>query len=371
MTLFESPAIAGREFDQLRVRALEFHPDPCLILDRDRRLLFANEAAEALFGQRLGSMFRGSIRTALPLGSPLADLMERCAALGIRVRERDVRVEVVGSTSFVAEVTATPMDNHAIMVTLRPGARTSPTDRLSARSALSSISGMGRMLAHEIKNPLAGIRGAAQLLKAGLQAADVPLAQVIVDETERIRRLVDRMDVLCEDAPGAKTHVNVHRVLDRVRALTANGAASGLIIHEAFDPSLPPAWGDEDQLIQIFLNLMKNAAEAAHARGDGRGEITLSTAYRHGVRINRGAGGSLRPTPLEVGILDNGPGIPAHLRETLFDPFVTGKAHGTGLGLALVAKMVANHDGLVHFDSEAGRTQFRVLLPISAQTKAA
>jgi two-component system nitrogen regulation sensor histidine kinase GlnL len=272
---------------------------------------------------------------------------------------------VFGRRPFVADAVATPLGRDAILLTLSVRA-TSPAPERTA-DGLQSVVGLGRMLAHEIKNPLAGIRGAAQLLKSGLSAADMPLAQLIVEETERIRRLVDRMEAFAEDTPPVRQGVNIHRILDRVRALAANGVADGLVIREAYDPSLPLALGEEDQLIQVFLNLMKNAAEAAHARGDGRGEITIATAFRHGRRLKSGSGGAVRAAPLEVRVTDNGPGVPAHLRDRLFEPFVTGKDYGAGIGLALVAKLVAGHGGMVDFESEPGRTVFRVLLPFAPQ----
>ena len=226
------------------------------------------------------------------------------------------------------------------------------------------------MLAHEIKNPLAGIRGAAQLLKSSAKADDAPLAQLIVDETDRVRRLVDRMEAFSDDALPALTAINVHQVLDRVRALAANGVADGLVLREQYDPSLPPVLGDEDQLIQIFLNLVKNAAEAAHSRGDGRGEIAIHTAYRHGVR--RTCARSKGQTPARRTARGSGHGqwswrAGSPSRGHLFQPFVTSKANGAGLGLALVSKLVAAHGGLLDFESEPGRTVFRVLFPIASE----
>ncbi|MEO8113730.1 MAG: histidine kinase dimerization/phospho-acceptor domain-containing protein, partial [Phenylobacterium sp.] len=296
-----SSRIEGLGSASLKAAAFDLSPDPSLVVDVSGALVAVNEAAEALFGQGLGLLARGRFRAALPPGSALVSLLNRALEEQGRVRERGVHINLFGLPPFEADGAAAPLGDGSVLLTLTVKAGLGVERGGGAEAAgLRSIVGLGRMLAHEIKNPLAGIRGAAQLLKSGAKAEDAPLAQLIVDETDRVRRLVDRMEAFSDDALPTLNPVNIHQILDRVRALAANGVADGLTLRETYDPSLPPTWGDEDQLIQIFLNLVKNAAEAAHSRGDGRGEIAIHTAFRHGVRVRAAKGQTLRGAPLEV-----------------------------------------------------------------------
>ncbi|MBV7409708.1 nitrogen regulation protein NR(II) [Maritimibacter sp. DP1N21-5] len=233
--------------------------------------------------------------------------------------------------------------------------------KTAARSAI----GMAEMLAHEIKNPLAGITGAAQLLSMGLSQEDMELTDLIVAESRRIVALLEQVEQFGNLRPPEKREVNVHDLLDRAQKSAEVGFAAKMKIIEDYDPSLPPTFVDPDQLMQVFLNLLKNAAQVADDTG---GQIRIRTFYDHSLRLRRSDGSGNR-LPLQVEIIDNGPGIPPEMVDQIFEPFVSGRENGTGLGLALVSKIISDHDGWISVDSVPGKTVFRISLPVAPKVK--
>lgn len=342
-------------------------PMPLMVIGPDLHILFVNPAAEQFFDTGAGLLVRQNLSDLVPFGSPLLQLVAQARERGASVSERNVDLTTPRNGERVADVNVTPLPDpeDAVVVILQERSLAQRIDRqLLHRGAVRSMHGMAAVLAHEIKNPLAGIRGAAQLLEENGTDNDKTLTQLICDETDRIRALIDRMESFGDTRAMPRTPVNIHEVLDRVRRVAETSFARGVTIIETFDPSLPPVLGDRDQLIQVFMNLVRNAADALP---DAGGEITLTTGYRPGVRFGAAVAGERLSLPLEVTVRDNGSGVPADLMPNIFDPFVTTKARGTGLGLALVAKIVGDHGGVIECESVPRRTIFRILLPKAAE----
>jgi two-component system, NtrC family, nitrogen regulation sensor histidine kinase GlnL len=341
-------------------------PHPVMTIDADNALSFLNSAAETFFDGSASVLIGQKLMGLIPLDSPLFSMIEQARATGSSFADYDLALESPKLGMKVVNIEVSPVAETygEIAITLfeRSIARRLH-HQLQFRGAARSVSAMAAMLAHEVKNPLSGIRGAAQLLEQTIETDDKALTELICNETDRICALVDRMEVFADERPIRKEAINIHEVLDHCRRVAATGFGRHVTFVERYDPSLPPALGNRDILVQLFINLLKNACEALPPAVGG--EIQLSTAYRHGMRLAVGGSGYRLDLPLLISIQDNGPGIPEDLRANLFEPFVTTKPSGSGLGLAFVAKAVADHGGVVELDSEPRRTIFRVTLPIA------
>ena len=347
------------------VSMLDSLPIPVVLLDPGHRIRYANSAAEPFFGMSKSQLRQAVLTDLVPADHPLFSLVAQVRESGVTISEHELvlegpRLHRHGITVQGSQVVDQP---DFVLLTLHDASAARAMDRqLSFRSAARSVSGMAAILAHEVKNPLSGIRGAAQLLESTVDEADRELAVLIREEADRIRALVERMEMFNEK-PIDRRSVNIHRVLEHVRLLASRGFASHLRFVEHYDPSLPPVWGNRDQLVQVLLNLVKNAAEAINGE-TGEGEITLCTAYRHGVRLAVPGSDHRVHLPLMVTVRDSGPGISDSIRPHLFEPFLTTKVTGSGLGLALAAKIVGDHGGLIEVDSRPGKTDVVLHLPV-------
>jgi two-component system, NtrC family, nitrogen regulation sensor histidine kinase GlnL len=357
-------ALPPRDVDPATV--LGAMPDPVIVVDDGNFILWVNNAGEQFLEASAATLRGCNLSDLLPLDSPLFSLIDTVRASGSSIAEYSVPLETPRLGAHVMTIQVAPLVEQPgqLVITLHERSIAHKIDRqLTHRNAARSVTAMAAILAHEVKNPLSGIRGAAQLLEQNAIPADRELTRLICDETDRIVALVDRMEAFSDQQPIERRPVNIHEVLERVRKLAQTGFARHARFVEEYDPSLPPVLGNRDMLVQVFLNLVKNAAEAAPQAG---GEIALSTAYQHGVRLAVPGSDRRVHLPLVVSVGDNGEGIPEDLRAHLFDPFVTTKPKGTGLGLALVAKVIGDHGGVIEFDSQPRRTVFRVYLPMAS-----
>jgi len=339
-------------------------PIPALLLDAEDRIAAINPAAEIFLNSTIKSLRDVPVFDRLAVDAPLDEAFARVRVNHAALFINDVDVTAGNRAPMECNLQIAPMNDAAehVLLLVSPREIAGRLGRAhSVKSAAKSAIGMAEMLAHEIKNPLAGITGAAQLLSMNLSNGDLEMTDLIVAESRRIVKLLEQVEQFGNLRPPASKAVNIHDILDRARRSAAVGYAANMRIAEDYDPSLPPTWADADHLIQVFSNLIKNAAEAAGPEG---GTIRLRTFYDLSLRL-RHPDGSGVPVPLQVEIIDDGPGLPPDIAGDIFEPFVSGRENGTGLGLALVSKIISDHGGWIAVDSVPGHTVFRISLPVA------
>jgi len=342
-------------------------PVPAVRIDANERIADLNTAAEGFFNTSSKAMRGVPVWDAIAVDAPLETSFQRARDSGAPLFVNDVDVGTGTRVPVQCALQIAPVvgvEGEMLMLISPRELAGRMTQNHSVKSAAQSAIGMAEMLAHEIKNPLAGITGAAQLLSMNLKAEDLELTDLIVEETRRIVKLLEQVEQFGNLSPPDRKPVNVHDVLDRARRSALLGFGAQMKIVEDYDPSLPLALGDPDQLVQVILNLLKNASEAA---GDAGGKIRLRSFFEHSFRLRR-SDGSGQSLPLQIEVIDDGPGLPPDIKDDIFDPFVSGKENGTGLGLALVSKIISDHNGWISVDSVPGRTVFRISLPRAAGT---
>ncbi|RVT84464.1 PAS domain-containing protein [Rhodobacteraceae bacterium CCMM004] len=339
-------------------------PVPAFVVDAEDRLCDVNAAAELFLNASARSVTGVPLFDRLAIDAPLDDAFARVRSDHAQLFINTVDVSGGNRPPQQCNIQIAPMigmPGH-VLVIMEPRQIADRLGRAGAiKSSARSAIGMAEMLAHEIKNPLAGITGAAQLLSMNLQNGDRELTDLIVAESRRIVALLDQVEQFGNLAPPHLRAINIHDLLDRARKTAAVGFAAHMKLLEDYDPSLPATRVDGDQMLQVFLNLIRNATEAAGPEG---GTIRLRTFYDVSLRMRRkdGTGAKL---PLQVEIIDDGPGLPPEIAADIFEPFVSGRDNGTGLGLALVGKIVSDHDAWISVESVPGRTVFRLSLPLA------
>jgi two-component system nitrogen regulation sensor histidine kinase GlnL len=338
-------------------------PAACLLVDPENRITAANPAAEVFLNAGERSLIGRAIGTLLPTDIDLDLSFARARSGQSAVTHHGVRLSRSPRGPVLCDIQIGPLGDppDLTLLMIHPRQIAGHLGKaLQAKSVAKTAIGLADMLAHEIKNPLAGITGAAQLLSMSLGKEDQEMTDLILQETRRIVALLTQVEQFGDLRPPTLAPVNIHDVLERARMSATLGAARKMTFRDEYDPSLPSTPADADQLLQVFANLFANAAQAA---GPDGGTITIRTFFELGLRLALPDGGEA-PVPLQVEITDDGPGIPEALIDSVFEPFVSSRENGTGLGLALVSKIIAAHHGTIVVASRPGRTTFRLSLPI-------
>jgi len=346
------------------------HPVATLIVDEDGVIIAANPRAESLLNMARSALVGTLLVDVLRLDDPNMD--PSFWQTDKPLSAYDVRLFAGRSPAVEMDVLINPLSDRSAwrVVAIHVHSQSHAIGFRRAPSGAMSAMGAAAMLAHEIKNPLSGIRGAAQLIQGEAGMEDNQLTRLIVEEVDRIASLIDRMQGFTSERTDQARTQNIYPLLDRAVDVALAGFGSGVALTRDYDPSLPDALVDGDRLVQVMINLLKNAVEALHGQADGR--VVVTTAFRHGFSITRAGSRAPVTLPIEIQVVDNGPGVPESIRDVLFNPFISTKRTGQGLGLALVDKLVRDMGGLVQYERVTDRgkagssTVFRLLLPKGA-----
>jgi two-component system nitrogen regulation sensor histidine kinase GlnL len=333
-----------------------------ILLKGDSRILHMNPAAENLLAVSMRNVLGHPIHELQVIGPALKTLIEQTLAESRGFVDQDLVITRPGQEPQHLNCIVTPVESHVaqLLIELRPIDQQLRIERETQRvSQADANRSLIRNLAHEIKNPLGGLRGSAQLLERELDRPELrEYTQVIIKEADRLQTLMDRL--LTPNRPPQFTMVNIHEVCERVRSLIHAEFPRGIRVERSYDVSLPEIRGDREQLIQVVLNIARNAAQAIAGNDNGEGKVTLKTCVARHVMLQK----YQQKLALELQVMDNGPGIPVEIREKMFFPLVSGREGGTGLGLTLAQTFVQHHGGAIEADSEPGRTCFRIILPL-------
>ncbi|NDA08192.1 MAG: PAS domain-containing protein [Alphaproteobacteria bacterium] len=337
---------------------------PVVVVDDGHQFVFVNGAAEEFFRSSIGVMMGQNLATYFGEQHPIYTMLVRARSTRSSVSEQGLEILSDRLGRRLVNLQVTPLVDHAGRLVLSIQER-ALAERMRGqeqfRGAARSITSISALLAHEIKNPLAGIRGAAELIQKHPDGDNSALTELIMTETDRIAALLTRMENLAGGKPIDRLPVNVHEIIDHSIRLAENSFGREREINASFDPSLPDALGDRDLLIQALLNLIKNACEAS----DINGKIYIKTYYDISAGYALNSARRKSSSPLIIEVQDNGVGIPKEMQPYIFDPFFTSKSNGSGLGLALVASTIADHGGTIDVNSRPGHTSFRVGLPMA------
>lgn len=342
---------------------LDAFVQPVLAVGPANQVIMANYAAQQFFLRSEKTLLRQPLAALVGDSADLEQLVDRARSIRSSLSGYDILIQFQPDQAAQVDVQASVIleQPDCVLITIE---RRTIADQINqqraTQKAARAASGVASMLAHEVKNPLSGIRGAAQLIEDSLPPEEAALSQLIVKETDRIAALVEQMEVFSDDRPVRYTRENIHHILDHVIAVAKSSVGDSVSIKATYDPSLPDIQANWSQLVQVYLNLILNAAEAAP---DETGYVQVKTSYRHGTRMRIGLESEPTALPIEVTIIDNGPGVADILVQSMFDPFVSSKKNGKGLGLALAAKIVTDHHGFIGYQRLDGRTQFRTMLP--------